>query len=182
MDPQGPSQPSQQTSYNQPTNPSSQTASEQSKSQDPSSSAAPPIDHRQPHDVPSTHSGGAATWALGKGDTGPLKQKDIPASDAQNYSAKSELEGEQMRAPGEGDVADAVTGKRFGGHGEQEGLTENMDEKTRAHADALHERGQRTGKEIEEEEKEDWTGKKGDVDLGEALGGRGNAVVLAAEE
>jgi hypothetical protein len=87
-----------------------------------------------------------------------------------------------MRAPGEGDVASAVTGKKFGGHGEEEGLTQNMEEKTEAHRDALHERGERTGAEIEEEGKEDWTGKKGEVDLGQALGGRGTAVVLAADE
>lgn len=87
-----------------------------------------------------------------------------------------------MRAPGEGDVADAVTEKRFGGHGEEEELMENMEEKTKAHREALHERGKRAGAEIEEEGNEDWTGKKGEVDLGQALGGRGTAVVLAAEE
>ncbi len=87
-----------------------------------------------------------------------------------------------MRAPGEGDVASAVIGKKFGGHGEEDDLTENMEEKTKAHRDALHERGERTGAEIEEEGKEDWTGKKGAVDLGQALGKRGKAVVLAAEE
>jgi hypothetical protein len=43
-------------------------------------------------------------------------------------------------------------------------------------------REQRSPEEIEEEEKEDWTGKKADVDVGEALGGRKTKVVLAAEE
>jgi hypothetical protein len=181
MDPKGPSQPSQQTGYNQPNNPSTQTTSEQTQSHDPSTSSAPPIDHRQPHDIPSTHTTDATSSSLGRGDTGPLKQKDTSASDAQNYS-RSELDGEQMRAPGEGDVADAVTEKKFGGHGEEEGLMENIEQKTQAHKEALHERGERTGAEIEEEGKEDWTGKKGEVDLGEALGGRGKAVVLAADE
>ncbi len=87
-----------------------------------------------------------------------------------------------MRAPGEGDVASAVEEKKFGGHGEEGELGGNMDEKARAHAAMLHERGERTGREIEEEGREDWTGKKGDVDVGEALGGRGTAVVLAAED
>lgn len=181
MDPQGPSQPSQQTGYNQPTNPSTKTTSEKSQSQDPSGSSAAPVDHRQPHDVPSSHTSNATPSALGRGDTGSLKTKDTSASDTQNYS-KSELDGEQMRAPGEGDVASAVTEKKFGGHGEEEGLMQNMDEKTMAHREALHERGERTGAEIEEEEKEDWTGKKGNVDVAEALGGRGTAVVLAADE
>lgn len=181
MDPQGPSQPTQQTAYNQPTNPSTQTTSEKSQSHDRSGSSGPPIDHRQAHDVPSSHTSDATPSSLGRGDTGPLKTIDTSASDTQNYS-KSELEGEQMRPPGEGDVASAVTEKRFGGHGEEEGLTQNMDEKTKAHKEALHDRGERTGAEIEEEGKEDWTGKKGNVDVAEALGGRGTAVVLAAEE
>jgi hypothetical protein len=181
MDPKGPSQPSQQNSYNQPTNPSTQTASELTQSHNHFSATAPTTDHRQPHDVPSSHHSDATASSLGRGDTGPLKQRDISASDAQNHS-KSELEGEQMRASGEGDVASAVTGKTFGGHGEESGLTENMEEKTRHHEDALHGRGERTGKDIEEEGSENWTGKKGEVNLGEALGGRGTAVVLAGEE
>ena len=112
-----------------------------------------------------------------------MKKKDIPASDAQNYSADPGIHGEQMRAPGEGDVADAVTkgtGKTGAG-GEQESLLQNMDAKTEAHKQTLHERGERTGKEIEDEEKEDWTGKKHSVDLGQALSGRGIAVVEAPE-
>ena len=86
-----------------------------------------------------------------------------------------------MRAPGEGDVADAVKGTSRGSGGEEHSLTSNIDRKAAEHKAALHERGQRTGKEIEAEEKEDWTGKKNSVDLGEALGGRGIAVVTAAE-
>jgi hypothetical protein len=181
MDLQGPSQPSQQTSYNQPSNPSSQTTSEKSQTHG-TFSADPPIDHRNLSDVPSTHEADATPSSLGRGDTGPLIARGISASDAQNYSSVPELEGEQMRAPGEGDVAAAVTEKKFGGHGEEQALTENMEEKSKAHKEALHEKGQRTGAEIEEEGKEDWTGKKGEVDVGEALRGRGTAVVLAAED
>lgn len=59
---------------------------------------------------------------------------------------------------------------------------EGIEEKSRDHREALHAKGEKTGKEIEEEGKEDWTGRKGDVDVGEALGGRGTAVVLAADE
>lgn len=182
MDPKGPAQPSQQTGYNQLSNPITQTSSEQSQARDPSTSTAPPIDHRQPHDIPSTQNIDATPSALARGDTGPLRQNDTSTSDAQNYSKDPVLEGEQMRPPGEGDVASAVTDKTFGGHGEEGSYTENIEEKTQAHDAALHQRGERTGAEIEQEEQEDWTGKKGNVDLGEALGGRGNAVVLAAED
>lgn len=55
-----------------------------------------------------------------------------------------------------------------------------MEAKTKAHKDALHDRGERTGAEMEEEEKEDWTDKK--ADIGEALGGRDTKIVLAAEQ
>jgi len=107
-------------------------------------------------------------------------EKDVGQSDSHPYSDKPNMEGEQMRAPGEGDVADAVKTGGGGGHLGQESLTQNLGAKTEAHKEELHARGQRTGAEIEEEEKEDWTGKKADV--GEALAGRGNKVVLAPEE
>ena len=135
---------------------------------------------------------------MGYGDRGPLKERDISESDRQNYSNKGNLEGEQMRAPGEGEVADAVQGKGDNtrtGHGEEESLTDNMGAKKDAHEDELHRRGERTGKEMEEEEGEDWTGMRAKVDLNEALGRSGNdgdvtgvgetergtGVVLAAE-
>lgn len=85
-----------------------------------------------------------------------------------------------MRAPGEGEVAEAVSKGGGGGHGEEESLTQNLDAKAERHKEELHARGEKTGAEIEEEEKEDWTGKKADV--GEALSGRGNKIVLAPEE
>ena len=225
MDPQGPSQPTLQTAYNQSQNPVSQTASEINKVQPipnslqatdstttttdatslPSSSSAEQqaIDHRRPHDVPSTHAANPTPSSLGYGSTGPLTEKPTPASDAQQYS-KSELDGEQMRAPGEGDVADAVTGKKYGGHSEQASLTENIREKSEQHREALHERGIQTQAEMQETAGERAgygvldgsadgtslsspssspstirkTAAGGEVDLGKALGGRDAGVVL----
>jgi hypothetical protein len=179
LDPAAPSQPDQQVSLDQSQNPASKTTEEQTQACDPSSTAQAPIDHRTPHDVPSSHGQAATSSSLGRGHTGALQQKAIPESDAQNYSADPDKEGEQMRALGEGDVADAVVRKAGGGR-EQESLGQNMEAKTEAHRQALHEKGERTGAEIEGE-KEDWTGKKNSVDLGQALGGRGIAVVEAPE-
>lgn len=107
-----------------------------------------------------------------------MKEKDI----GQSGKGDGDLEGEQMRAPGEGDVADAVRSGGGGGHAEQDSLTEDLDEKTKAHKEELHDRGQRTGAEIEEEEQEDWSDKK--ADIGEALSGPGRdtKIVLAAEQ
>jgi hypothetical protein len=54
-----------------------------------------------------------------------------------------------------------------------ESLMETIDVRTEAHNQALHERGGRTGAEIEEEKNEDWMGRnKNSMDLGRALGGR----------
>lgn len=107
-------------------------------------------------------------------------EKQIPKSDEYHDGKDGNLEGEQMRAPGEGDVADAVKEGGGGGHAGGDSITSNLDAKTKAHKEELHARGHRTGAEIEEEEKEDWTGKKADV--GEALGGRDNKIVLAPEQ
>jgi hypothetical protein len=189
LSPEAPSQPTQQTGLNQAYNPASKTTEEESTSKDTTSAQSQTIDRRQPHDVPQSHNATANPTSMAAGERGPLTERSIPASDAQNYSkGDSELDGEQMRAPGEGDVARAVSSGGFGGHGEEPSLTENVDKKAAEHEAELHKRGERTGKEIEEEEKEDWTGKK--ADIASALhGGREGkdeasrpAVVLAAEE
>ncbi|KPI43198.1 uncharacterized protein AB675_6668 [Cyphellophora attinorum] len=167
LDPSGPSQPTQQQGLNQAGNPADKTSAEGRQ-------------HKQAtSDVPSTHDGEARPSALGAGDTGALKEKDISRSDAHPYSKDGNLEGEQMRAPGEGDVAEAVRSGGGGGHLGQEDLMSDMDRKAKDHELELKKRGERTGKEIEEEEKEDWTNKRADV--GEALAATGTPVVLAPE-
>ncbi|KIW22195.1 uncharacterized protein PV07_12106 [Cladophialophora immunda] len=189
LDPQAPSQPSQQTGLNQGLNPASKTSQEQTAAQDTSSTQSKTVDRRSAHDVPSEHGEAAKPGALGIGERGPLTERRIPESDAQNYSeGNSNLEGEQMRMPGEGNVARAVRKGGGGGYGEEESLTQNIDRKAADHERELHRRGERTGKEIEEEEQEDWTGKKADIAsaLGQGREGRDEAsrpaVVLAAEE
>ncbi|KIV97821.1 hypothetical protein PV10_01527 [Exophiala mesophila] len=185
LDPSGPSQPGQQTGLNQANNPASKTSAEEIKSQDTSATSSRTIDHRSTHDVPSSHGEAAQPSALGAGDTGPLKEKSIPESDRQGYSTgDSNLEGEQMRAPGEGEVVQAVRRGGGGGHQDADSLTENLGSKTEEHAQELHKMGEKTGKELEEEqENEDWTGKK--ADIAQALGQDDQArpgVVLAAED
>jgi len=186
LDPTAPSQPEQQAGLNQSQNPASKTDKEEVTARDTSysSTSTTKVDHRSPHDVPSQHGEAASSTALGAGDTGPLKEKSIPESDKQNYSKRdSNLEGEQMRASGEGEVARAVRSGGGGGHAEERSLTEDINRQENEHAQALHERGEPTGKELEEEEGEDWTGKK--ADIAEALGQEDQQrppVVLAAEE
>jgi hypothetical protein len=188
LDPQAASQPTQQTGLNQAGNAASKTSAEEASSRDTSSLQHQAIDHRQPHDVPRTHGAEPNSTSLGSGETGRLTERSIPESDAQGYSAKGNLDGEQMRAPGEGDVAEAVRQGGGGGHLGQESLTSDLDRKKAEHQAELHRRGERTGKEIEEEEKEDWTGKSADVASALTKGREGldesmrPGVVLAAEE
>ncbi|KAK4942188.1 hypothetical protein LTR10_018080 [Elasticomyces elasticus] len=177
LDPSAPSQPTQQTGLNQAGNPASKTSTEQATSKDSSEG-----------DVPSQHGEAAKPSAMGAGERGPLTEKLIPESDAQHYNPNSELDGEQMRMPGEGDVAKAVRSGGGGGHAGEDSLTSDLDRQGAEHDAELHKRGERTGKEIEEEEKEDWTGKK--ADIASALGGGRESieesdrpkVVLAPEE
>jgi len=166
---------------NQAQNAAEKTPAEQTSAQDTSSLASKAIDHREQHDVPSQHGEAATGSSLARGDTGPLKEKDVSESDAAHkYSDNPNLDGEQMKMLAEGDVAEAVRSGGGGGHKDQDSLTQDLDAKTKRHEEVLHERGERTGAEIEEEGKEDWTGKKADVE--EALSGRGTKIVLASEE
>lgn len=165
---------------NQSQNPAGKTSAEQGAAQDTSSTSRKKVDHREQNDVPSQDGDQAQPSSLGQGDTGPLKEKNIPNSDAQNYSQDGDLEGEQMRAPGEGEVADAVRSGGGGGHKGEESYTQNMEAKAEAHAQELEKRADRTDAQIEEEESEDWTGQKADIE--DALSGRGNKLVLAPEE
>ncbi|KKY21712.1 hypothetical protein UCRPC4_g03479 [Phaeomoniella chlamydospora] len=175
LDPQGPSQPGANASYNQASNPASKEPAEEAASTQRHSDNV--IDRRSEHDVPSTHGEEAKPSSLARGSEGPLTEKSIPSSDAQNYSTgDSNLEGEQMRAPGEGDVAFAVEGTH-GGAKSEPSFTEDLEQKKEAHRQALEESGQS----MEEREREDWTGKKNSVNIEEALGGRGNGVVLTGD-
>lgn len=189
LDPDAPSQPTQQTGLNQAQNPASKTSEEHSTAKDVSSVQSKTIDHREPHDIPQNHGEEANYGSMASGETGPLTEKHLPESDAQGYSqGDSNLDGEQMRAPGEGEIADAAKKGGGGGHAEETSLTQDLDRKVQDHEAELHKRGERTGKEIEEEEKEDWTGKKADIAsaLNEGREGQDEAIrpaiVLAAED
>lgn len=181
MDPAAPSQPSKQTAYDQTGNPSEQTTAEREFATRHVSNA-PPVERRTAESIPSTHSNDPTSTSLGYGETGPLKERPI-ASDGETVAGRDpNLEGEQMRAPGEGDVASAVTGTQTRTYGTGQDVGADIDKKTEEHKAALHAKGQKTPGEIEREEREDWTGKKGDVDLEGALGGRGKGVVLQADD
>lgn len=175
------SQPAKETSYKESSNPADSTSAEQfaGAREAAASDNTPKVDRRSAHDVESTHDNPAEPSALGSGDTGPLTEKALPKSTAETVSS-SENDGEQMRAPGEGEIADAVQNKaEKGGFGEQESLTRDMDAKKAEHEEKLKKYGLLP--ERDPEEREDWSGAGKEVDIDAALGGRGPAVVGVGE-
>lgn len=157
LDPQGPPQPNLDQAYDTPGNPTDQTPEEQSKaSTHATTNSGTKTATRNAGDiaVPSTHDQGAQASSLGRGvrdASGDRPTGEIP----------NELDGEQMRASGEGEVMQKQFEKS--GFGEQEDLASGLDQKKAEQAGAREE--------IKSQRKED-------VDVGGALGGRtGPAVV-----
>lgn len=181
MDPSAPSQPPLDTAYQHPSNPSTKEPQEQYDSQSTSASQSrtgAKADQRSAGDVPSgvpTGQEEATPSSLAKGGHGERDDPNILGSDP-----TSSLEGEQMRAPGEGDIARA--NENVTGFGEQGDLVADMDRK-RAEQDQIKEQrqessipggpqGGRTGGHPGEGMREEERG----VDVKVALGGGANVV------
>ncbi|MCJ1477027.1 hypothetical protein MMC13_005698 [Lambiella insularis] len=153
MDPKGPSQPGIDTAYDTVGNPADQTAQEHATAASKeSTNAGATVEERKQGDVsvPSVHGGGPTASSLGAGvrtTSGDKGESIGPGA--------SDLEGEQMRAPGEGDVYRSQSEKS--GFGEQEDLASDLDRKK-------EEQSQKR-EEIKESRKDA-------VDIGGALGGR----------
>ncbi|KAI4268480.1 MAG: hypothetical protein L6R38_007827 [Xanthoria sp. 2 TBL-2021] len=166
MDPSGPSQPPLNTAYEHPGNPASQSEGEKQSSTSASIQRSDPtIDKRERGDapVPSSHGEGPTPSSLGygardsSGDAGESKGEPV-----------SSLTGEQMSAPGEGDIASAQDNKH--GFGEQADLASGLDRKKEEQQQRLDDRynGGSSGK-----------GGPGGVDVESAIGGGGKGVVGA---
>lgn len=161
MDPTGPAQPNLDEAYHVPSNPTSKTPSETANPSNNSSSSGP-TDTRQAHDISiprtQTDSNSEGTpSALGQGSDKPDKGESVGR-------AADELDGEQMRMAGEGDVYQAQLDKGGkGGFGEEQSFTADLDRKKE------EQRGMR--EEIKAERKEK-------VDVGGALGQRGGVATV----
>ena len=157
LDPQGPAQPTLDQAYDTPGNPTDHTPQEKSRATaNASTNSGTKTEKRDSGDIdiPSTHDQGAQASSLGRG-------VHDASGDKPTGEVTSELDGEQMRAPGEGDVMQRQFEK--GGFGEQEDLASDLDRKKAEQAGAREE--------IKSQRKEN-------VDVGGALGQRtGPAVV-----
>ncbi|KAI9825295.1 MAG: hypothetical protein M1832_001329 [Thelocarpon impressellum] len=124
MDRRGHDQPDLDVAYTTPGNPVSKAPDEQRAAEATHASAGPPSARRTPHDEASAT---PQPSALGAG------ARDAHARDAHTDEREpagggvDPLDGEQMRAPGEGDVMAAQWHKT--GFGEQESLTASLEEK-----------------------------------------------------
>ncbi|KAA6409732.1 MAG: hypothetical protein FRX48_06344 [Lasallia pustulata] len=133
LDPQGPAQPALDQAYDHPGNPIDHTPQERTQaSANATTNSGAKTDKRNPGDVdiPSTHGQSGQASSLGRG------ARD-GSGDKPTGEATSGLDGEQMRAPGEGDVMQRQFEKS--GFGEQADLASDLDRKKQEQAGAREE-------------------------------------------
>lgn len=123
MDPQGAAQPPLSTAYKVEGNPATANPVEEEASHQ------KPHGQRQEKRLPGSQSSGvqdAQPSALGAGVRGAPPGEESQGKSTEQIGRHRELEGEQMRAPGEGDVAAAVEGKH-GATGAEPDLANDLD-------------------------------------------------------
>ncbi|KAF2705236.1 hypothetical protein K504DRAFT_348949, partial [Pleomassaria siparia CBS 279.74] len=129
-------QPTQAQAYTTPGNPSTKTPSESSQTRanasDTSPLASEPVPQKQASDSQATAS------SLGRGIHGAPAGEEAKDKTEEDVGRHNELDGEQMAAPGEGKVADAVAGRGGDGDvgGEQVDLASDLDRKKAEQAEA----------------------------------------------
>lgn len=141
LDPTGPSQPPLNTAYTTPGNPVSKEPLESAKSRahasanndDDDSSASSPTDIRVSTDIrisseDSAAQANARPTAMAYGVRGAGAGEEARGLGEEDVGRHRELDAEQMGAPGEGKVYDAVAGQGVGGAtGGQVGLESDLD-------------------------------------------------------
>ncbi|KAI2637246.1 hypothetical protein GGS26DRAFT_547963 [Hypomontagnella submonticulosa] len=130
MDPSGPAQPPKGTAYETQGNPATSNPSEERSARH--HAQGKPVDER----VPSSQSSGirdAVPSSLGYGIHGAPSGEERFGRTQEQVGRNRELEGDQMRAPGEGDVASAVE-RKPGAGGSQPDLASDLDRKKQEQA------------------------------------------------
>lgn len=138
LNPTGAAQPTLSTAYTSSSNPISKDPAESSQSFDASSNAAT-TDTRLPTKQASDASGlRNAKYGQGKGIHGAPAGEEAKGLTNEDVGRHKELDGEQMAAPGEGRVAEAVRkgGEGMGGGGSQPDLASELDRKKAEQKDA----------------------------------------------
>jgi hypothetical protein len=129
LSPQAPSQPTLNQAYTTPGNPVSQNPAESHAASQQSHDRSAPIDKRVPSDQASASSGLDNAKAPAGGIHGAPPGEEAKGLTEEDVGRHKELDGEQMAAPGEGRVADAVAkgGEGMGGGGAEPDLASDLD-------------------------------------------------------
>lgn len=130
MDPSGPPQPPKHAAYETQGNPATSTPSEQRSARH--HPHGKPIDERVPSSQSSSLSE-ALPSSLGYGVHGAPAGEEQYGRTQEQVDWSRELDGDQMRAPGEGEVASAVE-RKPGASGSQPDLASDLDRKKREQA------------------------------------------------
>ena len=112
MDPSGPSQPSWPAAYETKGNPADSNPAEQRNAEQKQQQQRSPLtEDRKPGSKQHSSTADALPSSLGQGSRGPLQGEERHGRSDEDVGRHNELDGEQMRAPGEGRVAQAVEDK-----------------------------------------------------------------------
>ncbi|KAF2836252.1 hypothetical protein M501DRAFT_996986 [Patellaria atrata CBS 101060] len=141
--PTGPSQPSKTAAYTQSSNPTTSAPAEDSTARQTAKANTDPENHPVEHRGSHQQDPDAAVPAsLGRGVRGAGSGEDATEEEVGRHR---ELEGEQLAAPGEGEVAEAVRGQGDRGATEQAPLREKVKEKRESEVDVAGVLGQTGG-------------------------------------
>jgi hypothetical protein len=113
LEPSGASQPTLSQAYTTPGNPASKDPKEARQAAQNASDTSDPVEQRIPSQQASEDQ--ATPSAMGRGIRGAGAGEEAKGLTHEDVGRHKELDGQQMAAPGEGDVADAVAGR--GGKG-----------------------------------------------------------------
>jgi hypothetical protein len=130
LDPKGPSQPSLDQAYTTPGNPAQKDPKEQVQTEFNAADNSASVDQRIPTKQATDAEGlRNAKFEEGMGVHGAPAGEERKGLSHEDVGRHKELDGQQMAAPGEGRVADAVAkgGKGMGGGGEQPDLASDLD-------------------------------------------------------
>jgi len=133
------SQPTQDQVYTTPGNPSTKNPSEAAQTSANANDPSEEVDQRIPEKQ--TSGSQATASSLGRGIHGAPAGEEGKGKSDEDVGRHNELDGEQMAAPGEGKVADAVAGRGGDGNvgGEQVDLASDLDRKKAEQAGAREE-------------------------------------------
>ncbi|KAF2622744.1 hypothetical protein BU25DRAFT_377155 [Macroventuria anomochaeta] len=139
LSPTGPSQPTQNQAYETPGNPVSANPTEKATQGFNASDNSASVDQRIPQKQASDAAGDRnAKFEEGAGVHGAPAGEERKGLSQEDVGRHKELDGQQMAAPGEGRVADAVAqgGKGMGGGGSEPSFTSDLDRKKAEQAEA----------------------------------------------